>query len=250
MSLRLIEHFSRVLIPVARRHQVYRPFLTCLFHNDYCQKSLQMRSISTATGSYTSPGIFQNLVHNIKLQFKKYKLKAAGYHLYESVADNVDYHSFLKEFRMPDTFHSWFLVTELHVWMLMSMLMAEPKYGRYIRNSMVEAMWSDVSARAKKLCNEQPSLIKSQIHELSEEFQAALVNYDEGLLSNDTVLAGAIWRRFLMRSQSCSAQDLEVMVKYIRKSMLLLDQWNIEVFLKEKTIKWTPLKDIYDGLPR
>jgi len=52
---------------------------------------------------------------------------------------------------MPDTFYSWFLVTELHVWMLMVRTMAEGEEGRFVRNSIVEAMWEDVSTRAKRL---------------------------------------------------------------------------------------------------
>jgi cytochrome b pre-mRNA-processing protein 3 len=58
---------------------------------------------------------------------------------------------FVLEFQMPDTFHSWFLVTELHVWMLMVRTMAEGEEGRFIRNNIVEAMWQDISTRAKKL---------------------------------------------------------------------------------------------------
>lgn len=52
---------------------------------------------------------------------------------------------------------------------------------------------------------------------MSEGFQAALVNYDEGILSDDKVLAGALWRRFFDRN--CTARQLEVMVKYVRQSV-------------------------------
>ena len=56
---------------------------------------------------------------------------------------------------MPNTFNSWFLVTELHVWLLLTRLMAEGsetgEKGRFMRNSIVEAMWNDVNSRAKKI---------------------------------------------------------------------------------------------------
>ena len=71
--------------------------------------------------------------------------------LYESVADHVQYQTFFKEFNLDDTFFSWFLVTEMHVWMLMVRVMTEGDDGRFIRNIIVEAMWQDVSTRAKKL---------------------------------------------------------------------------------------------------
>lgn len=52
---------------------------------------------------------------------------------------------------MPDTFYSWFLVTELHVWMVMVRLMAEGEEGKFTRNALVEALWEDTETRSKKL---------------------------------------------------------------------------------------------------
>lgn len=52
---------------------------------------------------------------------------------------------------MADTFFSWFLITELHIWMLMVRFMAEGKYGKIARNALVEALWDDVEVRSKKL---------------------------------------------------------------------------------------------------
>ncbi|GBP11046.1 Ubiquinol-cytochrome-c reductase complex assembly factor 1 [Eumeta japonica] len=68
--------------------------------------------------------------------------------------------------------------------------------GRFLRNSIVEAMWGDVNTRAKKLGAINPSRTRKQIEELSEQFQAALIAYDEGLMSEDTVLAAAICEDF------------------------------------------------------
>lgn len=91
------------------------------------------------------------------------RLRVASHMLYESVADKINYLAFFKDFDMPNTFNSWFLVTELHVWMLLLRSMAEGSEtgedGRFLRNCIVEAMWGDVNTRAKKLgvnyCNLQ-----------------------------------------------------------------------------------------------
>lgn len=57
-----------------------------------------------------------------------------------------------------------------------------------------------------------------QIDELSKQFQAALVAYDEGLQSNDKVLASALWRRFF--HQNCdSPENLELLIYYVRKQV-------------------------------
>jgi cytochrome b pre-mRNA-processing protein 3 len=63
-----------------------------------------------------------------------------------------------------------------------------------------------------------PSIIKAQVQELSEQFQAAMIGYDEGLLSDDKTLAGAVWRTFLQ--QDCNEpENVERLVHYIRKQV-------------------------------
>ena len=52
---------------------------------------------------------------------------------------------------MPDTFYSWFLVTELHVWMLLVRFMSEGTNGEEVRNLLVKTMWNDVNKRSKQL---------------------------------------------------------------------------------------------------
>ncbi|XP_073991130.1 ubiquinol-cytochrome c reductase complex assembly factor 1 isoform X1 [Rhodnius prolixus] len=251
MSLRRFGCLKKLMIPVQRGPQVLSPILKPSVPDHSWKWNIQLRNASISTKSFEKKtGLIQGFFENIKTQFQKYRLRATGFHLYECVADNVDHMKFMKELRMPDTFSSWFLVTELHVWMLMAMLMGEPKYGRFLRNCIVEAMWEDVTTRAKKLGTEHLSIVRSQIRTLSEEFQAALVSYDEGLLSSDTVLAGAIWRRLLVRDPSCTAKDLEAVVKYIRKSMVQLDSWDLDTFISEKKIHWVPISEIFGDLTR
>ena len=46
------------------------------------------------------------------------KLKASGYILLTHCAQRTELLRFFETFDMPDTFYSWFLVTELHVWLM------------------------------------------------------------------------------------------------------------------------------------
>lgn len=71
---------------------------------------------------------------------------------------------YVLEFQMADTFYSWFLVTELHVWMLMVRTMAEGEEGRFVRNNIVEAMWQDISTRAKKLEVRTQNIVRLPIY--------------------------------------------------------------------------------------
>ena len=83
-----------------------------------------------------------------------------GYDLYEKTTDDVDFKSFFDKFSMPDTFFSWFLVTELHVWLISVRLMAEGDKGKSIRNHLFSLLWEDVEKRSKLL---DVSLLKKKI---------------------------------------------------------------------------------------
>lgn len=147
---------------------------------------------------------------------------------------------------MPDTFNSWFLVTELHCWLIMTRVMGEGSEsgqdGRFLRNCIVEAMWADVQTRAKKLSLDNPSASRAQVVVLSEQFQATLINYDEGLMSDDKILASALWRRFF--DMKCSDYSkLEKLVKYVRKVSMQLDNLPRDQLLQKPHIEWIRIKD-------
>ncbi|XP_072939935.1 ubiquinol-cytochrome-c reductase complex assembly factor 1 [Epargyreus clarus] len=170
------------------------------------------------------------------------RLKLTGYFLYECVPDKVCYEEWFEKLELPDTFASWFLVTELHVWILMVRYMAEDitekkKYikgdGHFVRNCIIEALWADVANRIKLLEGANPSLAKKQVSELSEQFQAALVAYDEGL-SDDKVMAAAIWRRFYSLSEDTKAENVERIVHFIRHQVSVLDK------IPSENLKWKP----------
>ncbi len=91
---------------------------------------------------------------------------------------------------MEDTFLSWFSVVELHLWMVGARIMEEGADGRIVRNSMFKALWEDCDTKSKQLEGALASARKRQIQEIGDQFQAVLISYDEGLLGNDTVLAG------------------------------------------------------------
>lgn len=102
--------------------------------------------------------------------FQKYE--ASSWILYEKMIDQIPFDEIMKsktcatliryfhktqqvflfsELNLPDTFNSWFLITELHLWMVCVRLMNEGTKGSMIRNYLVEALWNDVEFRAKKL---------------------------------------------------------------------------------------------------
>ncbi|XP_067643019.1 ubiquinol-cytochrome-c reductase complex assembly factor 1 [Eurosta solidaginis] len=192
--------------------------------------------------------ILKRVLNKVGFAFTtKARLRVSSNLLYENVADKISYFSFFKAFELPNTFNSWFLVTELHVWMLLVRAMAEGSEsgedGRFIRNCIVEVMWGDVNTRAKKLGANNPSRTRKQIEILSEQFQAALISYDEGIMAEDRVLAGALWRRFF--AMDCDdITKIERLVKYVREQVNILDKMSREEFLQKPKIPWTDLDKI------
>lgn len=178
------------------------------------------------------------------------KLRASGYILLTHCAQRTDVVKFFETFDMPDTFYSWFLVTELHVWLLGARLMGEGDEGRLVRNSMVEALWMDCENRAKAIGDMSLSARSKQIGGVAEEFQASLFIYDEGLLGNDMQLANALWRRFFLCMREADEEvtpvpdpeKLLLLVNYVRNVAHYLENLDgVEVIVQNK-ISWPKLE--------
>ncbi|XP_012271400.1 ubiquinol-cytochrome-c reductase complex assembly factor 1 [Orussus abietinus] len=200
--------------------------------------------ISIARKIVYQPNIFARTKQKVVNFFdvKRYRQKLSTYFLYEQIADEIDYSEFFEEFKMADTFNSWFLITELHVWMIMSRFMAEGELGIFLRNSIVQAMWEDVNIRTKKLKDANQTSLRKQVKETSQQFNAAIIGYDEGLFSDDKVLAGALWRRFFALETN-NPEHIEKLVMYTRKQMNMLDKIPLETILKQHRVPWIPLKN-------
>ncbi|XP_018046339.1 PREDICTED: ubiquinol-cytochrome-c reductase complex assembly factor 1 isoform X1 [Atta colombica] len=177
------------------------------------------------------------------LDVQKYRNMDMGYEVYEHVVSQVDYPFFFKYFNMPDTFFTWFLVTELHVWMIMIRYMADEKDGKAIRNYAVAAMWQDTQARIENLGLIKTKLKNKQIQEISHQFNAAIIGYDEGIQSDDKVLAGALWRRFF-QLECNNPEHVETLLIYVRKQICLFDSLPNDEILRKPILKLIDIKSL------
>ena len=102
----------------------------------------------------------------------KRKIKASGYVLSSYCTTAVKLDEFFDFFDMPDTYFSWFLVTELHVWMLSARAMAgKTTEGEVLRNALIEALWKDCQERMKLLVELPSSDRQELVFDIAEEFQ-------------------------------------------------------------------------------
>lgn len=172
----------------------------------------------------------------------KYQLARSGYDLLYVCSAKVDVVKFFDHFGLADTYFSWFLVTELHVWMLLVRLnVGKSKEGRFLRNFIIEALWEDMDARAKMVATMSSSDRMDQIWDLAEEFQTALLLYDVGVIGSDKDLANALWKRVYNAQDNVDPEKLEMMVKYVRKTLVLLDDMNVNdlyYYGKNHILEW------------
>lgn len=185
--------------------------------------------------------MWQGLGFTGRLKYNKYILRNAGLRLYLCCVELVDYEPFFKELSLPDTFNSWTRITELHVWMIMTKLAPEGKTATFVRNFMLKMMWEDMDKRTKKL-GQLAGLTarKEGLQEVAQQFKSSLFAYDEGILSDDRVLAGALWRNFF--EMNCDdPKALETMVQYVRKQMAYIDSQDINIMLRAGLVTWLPL---------
>jgi cytochrome b pre-mRNA-processing protein 3 len=171
---------------------------------------------------------------------RKAVLSRSALKIYQSCVDELDYESFFKVCRLPDSLHSWFLIAQLHIWLLMVRLKREGEDGRYLIRELVSMFWNDVKERPKALGVHSGSLIAKGIREMSAEFNGLIIAYEEGLLLNDKVLAAAIWRNLIHDKSATDPVHLEVMVCYIRHQVQHMDSIDTEELLSKGLITLLP----------
>ncbi|XP_065288747.1 ubiquinol-cytochrome-c reductase complex assembly factor 1 [Dermacentor albipictus] len=240
MSLRVFPSlFNR-----AARYTGCRPaLLVCArksMHVHAASESPIRPAASVAVGSR-----WERIKASVKWQFvTQDETRAGSVFIYESCVDRVDYRTFFSYFKLQDTFLSWFLVAELHVWMCMTRAMAEldDRRALCLQRELPRNLWNDTEKRIGKIGYIPTKLKRESLAYLSDHFNAMLLLYDEGLQGDDKALASALWRVFLM----CEGREpvaLETLVHYVRKQIHMLDKMTLDQFIAEHSISWTPLLD-------
>ncbi|XP_075906297.1 ubiquinol-cytochrome c reductase complex assembly factor 1 isoform X2 [Nelusetta ayraudi] len=173
------------------------------------------------------------------LKYSKWKIKIAGLRMYTCCVERINYEDFLDKCSLPDTLNSWFLVVQLHVWMCLVRMRQEGRAGKFMCRYIVYSMWEDVEQRSMILGVDAIHR-KEAMKLMTEMFYAALFGYDEGLLSDDCVLAAALWRNLFNR-ECDDPQQLEMLVEYVRKQVQFIDSLNGEDLLLTGEVRWRPL---------
>lgn len=166
-------------------------------------------------------------------------LRRASIFHYEACTDNLVAEEFFKHFKLPDTVFSFFLVVELHVWMCQARSMADGPEGRKLRNEISERMWQDWDTRLKRVDLNAFNQRKGILQDLLFHQQGAMISYDEGLLSDDKTLAGALWRTLYSKSP-IDPETIEMAVRYVRTQMNHLRSIGPREWCLDGRFDWAP----------
>uniref|UniRef100_A0A3B4V2D5 Ubiquinol-cytochrome c reductase complex assembly factor 1 n=1 Tax=Seriola dumerili TaxID=41447 RepID=A0A3B4V2D5_SERDU len=158
------------------------------------------------------------------LKYNKWKIKIAALRMYTCCVERINYDEFFDS--------KWSLESRLHTTMCLVRMRQEGRAGKYMCRYIVHSMWEDVEQRSK--------IMGVTLKVMTETFYAAIFGYDEGILSDDPVLAAALWR-ILFNRQCEDPKQLELMVEYVRKQMQYIDALDGEDLLLTGEVKWRPL---------
>ncbi|KAK3087857.1 hypothetical protein FSP39_011555 [Pinctada imbricata] len=159
----------------------------------------------------------------------KTTLSKSGIQLYFFVSEVVDPEFWFEELKLPDTYFSYFLLMELHVWFLLVRISAQVKGRKTLEDAIIRTMWEDLEAKMNKVPGAIPHKSKS-LKQMYNHFSMAMLTYDEGLLGDDKDLAQAIWRN-MYNSSDVDPQVLETLVMYIRKQVRHMDMLSDRDFI-------------------
>ncbi|XP_013870750.1 ubiquinol-cytochrome c reductase complex assembly factor 1 [Austrofundulus limnaeus] len=221
-----------------------RPGTSCLTQSRTLYTNTQLLSVKETpqqaqeeVGAFTR--LFEAMGFPSPLKYNKWKMKIAALRMYTCCVERINYDEFFERCSLADTLNSWFLVTQLHVWMCLVRMRQEGREGRFLCHYIVHAMWGDVEQRSK-IMGIDAFHRKETMKTMTENFYAAMLGYDEGILSDDRVLAAALWRN-LFCCQCEEPQQLELLVEYVRKQMQFIDSLNGEDLLLTGEVQWRPL---------
>eukprot|EP00051_Salpingoeca_urceolata_P014084 m.178274 g.178274 ORF g.178274 m.178274 type:complete len:317 (+) comp17979_c2_seq3:1525-2475(+) len=173
---------------------------------------------------------------------RKNVLTRSARKLYLACADPQSERDLMTTCRLPDTFQSWFLVTQLHVWMCLVRLKQEGKEGSIAYKQLVTLLWQDVEYRMS-LTLDDVTVARESKRELHAMFYGLVFAYDEGLVGDDHVLAAALWRNLChAKKNQATMADLAAVTSYVRREMEALDKVPTEKLLTHGEIKFGKLR--------
>ncbi|CAH8500907.1 unnamed protein product [Schistosoma turkestanicum] len=179
---------------------------------------------------------------NSKLRYPDRTLRISGENMFIICAEYPVFEDFVQHLKLPDTFQTWFSLTVLHIWMCYVRLRPERDEGYFMKKWMDRALWEDMGRRLRAFKILMGS--SKQIRIFRGQYFGNMVAYDEALLSySDSHLATALWNNIWFSCPTTTFQEIEILIKYVRKQLEHLEKIPSNVFLEHGTPTFLPLME-------
>lgn len=164
--------------------------------------------------------------------------------MYDMCAIQAEINSefWIKECGQPDTYQTWFSVTKLHVWMLIVRIRQEDrKIGRMYLQELINHFFVDAELRMReKYGVVSGRTVTTYLKDLWEQFNGGLLALDEGIASDDTIMASALYRNVF--DLKLHPVALAKVTEYVRRQIRHFDSLPSEDVMHGKGIKFVQPK--------
>jgi len=133
--------------------------------------------------------------------------------------------TFFKGSGLQESFHTWYAITVLHLWMVFVRLRRDGRAGQELSQTIFDNFWADAEARMVESKISNPITLSRAVKHFTRVYYGAVVAYDESLGSHDDadmLLAEALWRN-IFGMEEIEAVPLEEFVEYVRRELTNLD---------------------------
>ncbi|KAI9152470.1 Serine carboxypeptidase 3 [Blastocladiella emersonii ATCC 22665] len=203
----------------------------------YTAKSREYEAAGEAATSssifarFITPAVAKRLAPVFGLQSKAQTHQRETLYMYErcSAAANAHLDWLIRDVGLPDTFQTWFGVTQVHVWMAMVRLRGEGPAGKDAIQGLVSHLFRDMEDRLWAMGIRKNAIVDRSLKEFLSIFYGGIMSYDEALVHSDALLASALWRN-LFQSQA-DPQHLAEFVAVVRKELAHLETVDAETVL-------------------
>ncbi|CAK5070716.1 unnamed protein product [Meloidogyne enterolobii] len=218
-------------------------------------EQLQNSNENEKPQEYYNVGRLKNFIAKISANNyfeEKYRMSLikSSAKLYYDCSNNFNFITLHKEFGLEDDFGTWYRLTLLHIWMILTRLQQtmEAYSYCYVKKMITQNFHHDKTNRYNTVYKDQPSLKlkrRSNFRQLYYDvYMNSLFEYDDGFLGDDKYLAAAVWRALYLMEDEADIIYIERVVRYIRATLHFLDKIDTEILLEKGLDKWEPADEI------
>ncbi|OLY85733.1 Ubiquinol-cytochrome-c reductase complex assembly factor 1 [Smittium mucronatum] len=178
----------------------------------------------------SATGFLQKLFKPLVPQYQSIEI---GRNIYSRCSFSEEQYDrfWLEQANMSPTFQSWFSITLLYVWLCLTRTRTMEN-SKYLKQQLVDCFFKEAEERIRKTGIRSGKIVNDSLKDLTANYFGYIMSFDEGLITNDAVLAGAVWRNILSNCEN--TETLYLLVLYIRRQLKMLDDLDNNDFILGK----------------